>query len=786
MAEETIDPGVLEQTKNQIRKLVAEIADLAESDIQPAEFNVEFLNRVIAAVAASGGALWMLDGRGTLKLQHQIEMRQAGLLDNRQWAAPHEALLGLMMQASGPQIIPPGAAVEGVPNAGNPTSQAMIIAPITVDKHTVGLVEILMDPTRRAANQRSTLRFVSDLCDLAAQFLKNRQVRQMLSQQKLWGQLEGFTHAIHQSLDLKETCYAVANEGKRLVGCDRLSVVMRLNQAARVMVEAVSGQEIVEQRSNLIREMTRLCKAVLHSGEDLIYTGNTEGFPPEIRDALELYVDESGAKAVAITLLHKPETETNKEKVPFGCLVTEQIGDQVASTDMHSRSEVIARHASTALWNAQEHHKIFLAPLLKAIGSPWRFFRGRTLAKILAVVGLVLGTILALTFVPWALTIEGRGSILPDTRHMTYAPLAGVITQVPFEHGQSVKGPHTGENGEIIPGDVLVRIESKDLEAQHKKVIADKADAISQISYLQDQIDKTKVIDERPKLQGEQRQAMIKRDGAEQQLRIIQEQMDMLDVRAPCDGIVTTWDVKKNFLNKPVDIGHELIQVADVTGEWVLEVNVPDHDMGPILEARSRLNSLIGPVVAARDKLDQLTSNGINAQNAESIVNAVDELALALRDVERKSNNKNLVDTQAPRDSLAAFSKAVAKVLDGSTADIEKATEAKRSLDEDLKRTTSLNAYFVSATDPEHRYPGYVKRIATRAETVETQHVVKVTVAFSDKVRQEFLTRNQSLRPGAEVRARINCGDARLAYAMLRDVVQFWHENVTFRWPFVH
>ena len=57
MAEETIDPGLLEQTKNQIRKLVAEIADLAESDIQPAEFHGEFLTRVVAAVAASGGAL---------------------------------------------------------------------------------------------------------------------------------------------------------------------------------------------------------------------------------------------------------------------------------------------------------------------------------------------------------------------------------------------------------------------------------------------------------------------------------------------------------------------------------------------------------------------------------------------------------------------------------------------------------------------------------------------------------------------------------------------------------
>ena len=64
MPEETIDAGLLEQTKNQIRKLVAEIADLAESDIQPAEFYVEFLNRAVAAVAASGGAFWLMDGRG--------------------------------------------------------------------------------------------------------------------------------------------------------------------------------------------------------------------------------------------------------------------------------------------------------------------------------------------------------------------------------------------------------------------------------------------------------------------------------------------------------------------------------------------------------------------------------------------------------------------------------------------------------------------------------------------------------------------------------------------------
>ncbi|MGE3821989.1 MAG: efflux RND transporter periplasmic adaptor subunit [Isosphaeraceae bacterium] len=695
MPEETIDPGLLEQTKNQIRKLVAEIADLAEADIQPAEFYVEFLNRAVAAVAASGGAFWMLDGRGSLKLQHQLEFRLTGLMDGRAKTAPHDALLGCMLQATQPQIIPPGAVIEGVPNAGNPTNFALILAPLTVDKQVVGLVEILMDPNRRAATQKSTLRFVSDLCDLAASYLKNRQMRQMMSQQRLWNQLEGFTHTIHSSLDLKETAYAVANDGKRLVGCDRLSVALKLG--GRVMVEAVSGQEVVEQRANLIRELTKLCKAVVRSGEDLVYTGNTEGFAPDLRDALELYVDESGAKAVIVTLLHKPEFDVantpanERERHPFGCLVAEQIGDELAPTDAHARTEVVARHASTALWNAQEHHKIFLLPVLKAMGSPWRVLRGRTLAKIAAVLLAIVGLILVLTFVPWKLTIEGKGALLPELRRITYAPVAGIVSEVPVEHGKFVK-----------KSDLLVKLDSRELDKERKRLLAERSAAQAQVGYLQGQVNQARnqgQIEQANQLNGQLNESQIKARSAQEQISIIDEQLKSMEILAEHDGVVTTWEVQKNLMGRPVEIGQELVAIAATDGEWVLEVQVPDNDMGPILRAQSRLEKAI----------------------------------------------------------------AEGKEPAGST----------------------LQAYFVTATDPEHRYPGYVRRIGSKAELVENQHVVKVTVGFSDKVREEFLSRNQELRPGAEVRARIDCGEARLAYVLLRDVVHVFYETVLFRWPFL-
>jgi len=686
MAEETIDAGLLEQTKNQIRKLVAEIAELAESDIQPAEFHAEFLSRSVAAVAASGGALWMLDGKNSLRLQHQLEFGVTGLMDGRVRSQPHDALLGCMLQASQPQIIPPNAAVEGVPGAGNPTGFALIIAPLVIDKQVVGLVEILMDPSRRAATQKSTLRFVGDLCDLAASYLKNRQARQLASQQRLWNQLEGFTHAIHGSLQLKEAAFAVVNDGKRLVGCDRLSVCLKIG--GRPLVEAVSGQEVVEQRANLIREMTKLCKVVIRSGEDLVYTGVTDGFAPDIRDALEMYVDESGAKAVIVTLLHKPDLDPNKEKVAFGCLVAEQIGDEMAPTDAQARTEVVSRHASTALWNASEYDKTLL-PLFKMIGSPRRFFRGRTLVKILAVLGAIVGLVLVLALVPWKLTIEGRGQLLPENRQNTYAPLQGIVVEVPVEHGQAVK-----------KGDMIARLESLALQGELRQKEGEFNEALSKISSFDQQVKNASInSDEYIQYSAQLAEARIRAASAKEQIEILKEQVAMMSVVAPQDGIVTTWDVKKTLLGKPVEVGEPLVNVAATDGSWVLEVEVPDDDMAPILDAQRRLQ---------------------------------------------------------------------AQIKAGTKPPLAK-----------------LPAYFVSATDPEHRYPGFVLRVASKAETVETKHVVKVTVGFADSVRDEFLGRNQALRPGAEVRARVECGDARLAYVMLRDVIHVFYETVLFRWPFL-
>ena len=77
---------------------------------------------------------------------------------------------------------------------------------------------------------------------------------------QLWSRLEAFAHRVHGSLDPTEVAYVVANEGRCLVGCDRLSVGIGASRGLHI--EAVSGVDVVDRHSNLVRQMRRLCDRV--------------------------------------------------------------------------------------------------------------------------------------------------------------------------------------------------------------------------------------------------------------------------------------------------------------------------------------------------------------------------------------------------------------------------------------------------------------------------------------------------------------------------------------------
>src|SRR4029079_11180102 len=73
------------------------------------------------------------------------------------------------------------------------------------------------------------------------------------------------------------------------------------------------------------------------------------------------------------------------------------------------------------------------------------------------------------------------------------------------------------------------------------------------------------------------------------QLDIERLKQKSLEITSPIDGKVVTWKVRENIENRPVNTGARLMEIADATKDWELEIDVPESKLGHIEEYRQKL-----------------------------------------------------------------------------------------------------------------------------------------------------------------------------------------------------
>ncbi len=301
--EQSYEPELVDQTRQQIRGLVREIEGLARAEVSPEEFYEGFLHRVVAALAAVGGAVWTLDEEGRLNLSSQVNLAETRLHESQEDQQRHGKLLRKVLASGEGSVIQPKFA-SAEDDSGNPTDTLLVLAILKSDQEVRGLVEIFQRTGGRPAVERGYLRFLLQMCELAEDYLKTRQLRLYTDRQAIWTQLEQFTRLAHSSLEPRATAYTLSNEGRRLIECDRVSLAIRYGN--RCKIEAVSGQETFDKRSNTVTLLGKLASVVVKAGEPLWYTGDTRDLAPQVEDAVEAYVDESHSKTVVVLPLVRP------------------------------------------------------------------------------------------------------------------------------------------------------------------------------------------------------------------------------------------------------------------------------------------------------------------------------------------------------------------------------------------------------------------------------------------------------------------------------------------------
>jgi multidrug efflux pump subunit AcrA (membrane-fusion protein) len=590
----SIDEDAVLRAKQEIQTLVQEVVELSRSEIEPGEFYAALIDKSVAALAAIGGVVWTQEEGAPLKLEYQVNLRQTGLAESEEAQIQHGRLLQQVIAKGEPTLVQPhsgtGAAEDGEAQAANPTEFLLVVAPIKSDRGVDGLVEIFQRTGARPTTQRGYLRFLTQICDLAGEFVKTRRLRHFATKQTLWEQLEGFTALVHRALNSRETAYTIANEGRRLIGCDRVTVALR--HGTKYQVSAISGQDTFDKRSNVVRFLRKLATVVSRTGEDLWFTGDTSNLAPQVERAVNDYVDESHTKQLAVLPLRELDREEEKPGEPkekkreniLGAIIIEQLVDSRQPEGMLQRIDVVRRHSSTALTNAQEHEGLFLLPLWRLLGKTRVLVTARNLPKTILATVAIIGAILAMCYVPYDFTVVADGKLMPEVRRDVFAGIDGMVTEVPVNHGQ-----------QVVKDQVLARERSVELEEQRSRLDGQYAETLQEIASLErkrQMLDRSQAEPgELEDLTGRIGQLLETRVALEKQRSLLEMKEELLTVTSPIDGKVVTWKVRESIENRPVRKGQRLMEIADPSSPWELEIYVPEAKMGHVVQRLQKLRA---------------------------------------------------------------------------------------------------------------------------------------------------------------------------------------------------
>lgn len=446
-------------------------------------------------------------------------------------------------------------------NALQPKSSQTLVRPIERNENQFGFL-IVHSPTKHLTVAAS---LVTAIAEILGEFVTAQtNLRNSASAQRMLQ----FSHNVHSSLNPKKIAQHIADDGRVLLGCERVSVYE--NTPSRMKLLAVSAIADLERRSEVLKLQSKLVIAVARKNQPI---GTDQ--PPEqtrLNNLLETYTSVSGFPFVFGMPL-----KAGSQSV--GYLLAEA-GSEIDRLAFAQGLQIVIPSATLALKNGLDHSSI-----------PWRGL-GRwlspsrsTVFRCLAALSLCALTIAALIFVKTDFKIRVHGELRPIKRQYIFAPRDGVVERVLIKARDDVRQQQT-----------LLEMRSPELELSIAK-------NISETERLKTLLDAKKVAINQAASDSNVAAAILGQLSSDvseleyqlkslaDELIFLQQQQSELKITSPLAGKVVTPDVARELLQKPVRWGDALLQIADEAGAWELRFSVPERQLGYVLAANHAFQS---------------------------------------------------------------------------------------------------------------------------------------------------------------------------------------------------
>lgn len=546
------------------------------------EYLTAVLKEAVRATGAQAAAVWSVVD-GSFRLEHEVGLVDCGLAAESMVQALHEEAMC--------HILGGGSAAAPIVLTRELSGHVYHFRSSSLSAEPRLIVELVI-ANSKGGNELLIEQALSSLGTAAQDYLQTQQQLSWQRKESMWNELQTMLPALNSGMRMAEVAYVIANEGRKFVGCDRLSVARLFDARAELL--AVSGVAGIERRAKQVRNLEALVATVSKSRQPLRYPQD-RNLPPQIDQALQTYIDSSQCRRLSVLLVMCDRGEsirdTTRQAECCAALILESFTD---SSDAGSslRTQWLMQQATFGLRHA---FRLESLPLLRLSLQLQTIFRGYRARRWRILSGFCAAAVLLLlaAIVPANLDIQAKGTLQPlELRHV-YAPANGEIVELRAEHQDRVR-----------KGDALVVIHSRDSELKKEELLTQRGITQEKLrsieaARLNDRKSSSVELSSTIDLSASERELAQMLASQDQQLAILNELIDSLTLTSPIDGSVISWNPSESLERRPVQQGQKLMSVAQRDGPGLVELRVLDEEIRFLQQAQQTSQLSVSFVIAS-------------------------------------------------------------------------------------------------------------------------------------------------------------------------------------------
>ncbi len=573
-----LEPQLVRQTQQELRRTVAEITELAKQPLELDPFLSGFLPRVASAMLAIGVAVWRKSPEWELVKEYRFptsllkqdeasnEVGEPSLCEP---SALHKKLLDRVARDRQPVLIPPGSLQSdedgqtqlSVPQ--NPSSFMLLCAPAQLETSEEAYwLEIVMEPMGGPATLRGYLRFAAQMADLLTDYLRTKRLQKLEFEQTVHRYATQLLEFLASKPPSKLALRTFTDTIRNLCAADQAFLAVRLPKHDWRIVSG-SGLESIDTQGTGHQHLVVLAESLRPDQSHRLKSWTLDG---QASDGVARSAEILGASRIDVLRVFESVRE------PEAAVLLIVLWPQIVGMSAHEQLVPLSRMALDSIrpsWWQQlrnsEQPTTRWQELLKP--SQWSRLTKRVSGALLAIASL---------FIPIPATMSSLATLHPATIQQIYAPSNGTVRTMPFDQGELVSA-----------GQVILEIDDPQLtsqldEARSQMIQIDLRRFEGETALRRGQFHSAL---ERDQLESELHALESQKQLAHQRLQLLEQQQELLAVRAKFDGVIGTWNAKNLLSDRPVALGQPLLTIYDPKGPWYLETHVDEHKLPELVSS---------------------------------------------------------------------------------------------------------------------------------------------------------------------------------------------------------